>query len=44
MLNVEQRTTNFEVFLAQMEMESPELKKVIFLGIKKRLKEALFMV
>jgi len=29
--------SNFEVFLAQMEMESPELKKVVFLGVKKRL-------
>jgi len=31
-----------DVFLAQIETESPRLKKVVFLDSKKRPKEALF--
>jgi len=32
----------FGRFLAQIEMKSPQLNKVVFISVKKRLKEALF--
>jgi hypothetical protein len=33
----------FIFFLAQMETETPELWKLVFLGVKERLEEAPFM-